>query len=176
MNELEEAWSKQLASAIDDAKKAGRHDIADFLTLKAENDSIRMGGVKWLFETFVTLAAEANREFSSISMERTDPHNFPHRGANIVGTMLRIRCGVRCLTFEAGWTRTPSDGFLRGGALAFAKITHFGMPREGAELNLVVSGNEAVWKTNQEEGKRQIVDAEYVRRHLQLLVGDAMPR
>lgn len=176
MNELEEAWSKQLASAIDDARNAGRHDIADFLTLKAENDSIRTGGVKWLFDTFVALAAETNREYSAISIERTDPHNFPHRGANIVGTMLVIRYGVRCLTFEAGWTRTPSDGFLRGGALAFARITHFGMPGENAELNLVFSGSEVVWRTNKDEGKSQIVDAEYVRRHLQVLVSDSIPR
>ena len=56
-------------------------------------------------------------------MENENPHNFRLRGANLVGSLLRVRQGVRCLTVEAGWTRTPNDGFMRGGALAIARIT-----------------------------------------------------
>lgn len=173
MNEHEEALSQKLAAAIDDARKAGRADIADYLALKAENDSIRIRGVRSLFEAFIAFAADANRVRPAITMERVDPHSFTHHGANIVGTMLRISYGIRCLTFEAGWTRTPSDGFMRGGALAFARITHFGLPKENADLGLFTAGSDAVWKIEKGGGKSQIADEDFVRYHLSVLIGEA---
>lgn len=172
MNELEEAWSQKLASAIEDARNAGQGDLADYLTLKAENDAIRIGGVRWLFETLVAAASELNREHAGISMERVDPHNFPYRGANIVGTLLRIRHGVRCLTFEAGWTRTPSDGFMRGGALAFARITHFGMKWENAEMILISKGDGAVWSIIEGGEAARVLDPDYLRGHVRVFLGD----
>ena len=136
MNELDEIWAKMLANSAADARAAGRHDVADYLALKAFNDQIRERAVRWLFETFLELAGIANRHQAAISIEREDPHRFQLRGAQLAGSRLLFRLGVRCLTLEAGWTRTPADGFMRGGALAAGRITHFGLKHADVELGL----------------------------------------
>ena len=146
MNELDEMWSQKLSEAIENAKASGRHDVADYLSLKATNDAVRQTGVKWLFDAVIETAAEANRGSGSISIETTEVHNFAHRSANIVGSMVRLHYGVRCLTVEAGWTRTPSDGFMRGGALAFGRLVHKGMPKANAEIALTLAEETPVWK------------------------------
>jgi len=151
MNELDEIWAQKLAEAAENARVSGRHDVADYLALKAANDTIRRAAVGWLFDTAVQIAAEANRKFSGIAIEREDPHKFSIRGANLVGSMLRVRHGVRCMTIEAGWTRTPADGFMRGGALAIARIVHFGMPKANIDLSLVKREDAPVWITVAEE-------------------------
>jgi len=147
MNELDEVWSQMLADAQAKARAAGRHDVADYLTLKASNDQIRDRSVRWLFDTLTGFAVDAMERFPLMSIEREDPHNFSLRGANLVGSLLRIRLGVRCVTLEAGWTRTPADGFMRGGALAFARITHFGQKKSNAELWLMRSAEVPQWLT-----------------------------
>lgn len=145
MNELDETWSRMLAIAIENAKASGRDGVADFLALKQSNDAIRQASVDWLFNSFIEIASEANRRNPSITIEREEPHEFPFQNARMAGSLLRIRFGVRCLTVEAGWTRTPSHGFMRGGALAAARITHFGMPKAGAELVLLRSSGVPEW-------------------------------
>ncbi|HEX8423078.1 MAG TPA: hypothetical protein VF634_06690, partial [Pyrinomonadaceae bacterium] len=50
---------------------------------------------------------------------------------------LTLTAGVRVLTIEAGWPRTPRDGIVRGGGLASARISHFGKRRDDDELLLV---------------------------------------
>jgi len=137
MTELDQVWYEILGDAYKNAAASGRNSVADYLRLKATNDSIRTVGVKWLFDTFVELAGHAVRQHAALAMERQEPHNFKHGNSNMVGSLLSISHGVRCLTVEAGWTRTPGDGVMRGGALAVAKVTHFGMPRSGEELRLV---------------------------------------
>src|SRR5258708_2724334 len=111
MNELDEVWSQMLAEATEKARVSGRHDVADYLALRASNDQIRERSVSWLFDTIIEFATDAARRLPSIAIERVDPYNFSFRSANLVGSMLQVRHGVRCLTLEAGWTRTPTDGF-----------------------------------------------------------------
>ena len=171
MNELDEIWSKMLSQALENARVSGRHDVADYLNLKATNDAIRQASVKWLFDTLIEIAGNVNRSNTAVSIERTEIHNFAHRGANIVGSMIRLRLGVRCLTVEAGWTRTPTDGFMRGGALAFAKISHLGMPNVNAEIALTVSGETPVWHVLIEEKAAGAFRSKSLRRHFEILTG-----
>ena len=70
MNELDEAWSQMLAGAIENARASGRGDIADFLALKQSNDALRQTAVDWLFNSFIEIAAEANRRNSLVVIER----------------------------------------------------------------------------------------------------------
>ena len=172
MNELDEVWSKMLSQALENAQASGRHDLADYLSLKATNDAIRQTGVTWLFDTLIEIAGEANRSNVSISIERNDPHNFAYRGANIVGSLVRLRHGVRCLSVEAGWTRTPADGFMRGGALAFARISHLGMPKPNAEIALTTSNETPVWMVVLEEKAVAVFHSEALRRHCDILTGN----
>ncbi len=171
MNELDEMWSKMLSQALENAKASGRHDVAEYLNLKAANDAIRQASVRWLFDTLLEIAGDANRTNLTVSIEREDTHNFAYRGANLVGSLIRFRHGVRCLTVEAGWTRTPADGFMRGGALAFARLTHMGMPKANAELWLIRSEESPIWQVMLEEKGVQIFRSESLRDHFRILTG-----
>jgi len=145
MNELDQFWSEKLSTAIGQARETGRADLADYLKLKAANDAVRQAGVEEFFATVTEIATAPEHVSKNITIERESPHNFNHRGANMVGSLLRLRYGVRCMTVEAGWTRTPSDGFMRLGALAFARITHFGIPKANEEFVLKSAEGVAAW-------------------------------
>lgn len=164
-------WSQMLDEAVAAARTSGREGLADYLDLKSRNDAVRVAGVRWLFEALIGFAAEANRELPGIDIEREDPHNFPHSGANIAGALLRIRHGVRCLTVEAGWTRTPADGFMRGRALAVAKISHFGMAKMNAELLLRPSDAQPGWIAVAPDGREILADETLLRRHFNVFLG-----
>lgn len=172
MTDLDQMWSQMLAEALDSARSSGRHDVADYLDLRARNDALRQAGVRWLFEALIAFAGEANRLHTAIAIEREEPHNFQHRGANLAGTLLRFRHGVRCLTVEAGWTRTPADGFMRGGAMAVARITHFGMSKMNAELHLKPSADIPGWESVSPENPPAAADEHFLRRQFGLFLGE----
>lgn len=158
-----------LDDAVRRARDGGRHDVADYLSLKARNDAMRQTGVVWIFDTLIEIAGNANRSHAAISIEREEPHNFEFRGANMAGSLLRLRQGVRCLTVEAGWTRTPADGFMRGGALAFARIAHFGMPKQNAELALMLANEIPEWRIAQSS---ESIDSAALRSHFRVFIGE----
>ena len=134
MAALDDIWAEMLSESANRARAAGQHELADFITLKATNDEIRRRAVAWLLGSFLELAGDANRRNIPIEIEHEEPHNFTASGANMVGIKASFCHGVRCLTVEAGWTRTPKDGFMRGGALAVAHIRHFGLKKHAADL------------------------------------------
>ncbi len=174
MNELDEVWSKMIDEAIGNARGSGRHDVADYLTLKASNDAIRSVAVKWLFDSLIEIAAQANRRNSAVAIEREEPHNFTHHGSNMVGSLLRVRQGVRCITLEAGWTRTPGDGFMRGGSLAVAKITHFGEARSNTELLLIHAEERPQWFVAVENRAGASFSSDDLLRHFGIFIGPEM--
>jgi hypothetical protein len=172
MEELDQMWSQMLEEATASARTSGRHDVADYLDLKARNDVLRSAGVRWLIEGLIAVAGEVTRRSTVITIDREDPHNFDHRGANIAGSLLKFRHGVRCLTLEAGWTRTPADGFMRGGALAIAKLTHFGMPKMNAELHLKPGPDRPRWVAFYADGASIDADETFLKQHFAILIGD----
>ena len=145
MNELDDAWMEMLAQAAVNARSSGRGDVADYLTLKQTNDGLRQTAVDWLFGVFIEVASEAQRRNPLVTIEREEPHEFNFNKATMAGSLLRVRFGIRSITVEAGWTRLPSHGFMRGGALAAARIKHFGMPKADAELVLVREDDVPAW-------------------------------
>lgn len=171
MTDLDRMWSQMLDEATAAARTSGRADVADYLDLKSRNDALRIAGVRWLFESIVVLAGDANQQFPAIRIEREDPHNFPHAGANIAGALLRVRHGLRCLTVEAGWTRTPADGFMRGRALAVARITHFGMAKMNMDLLLRPAETEPGWIAVAQDGREAPADETFLRRHFNVFLG-----
>ena len=172
MSELDDLWSQMLDEALANARNAGRHDIADYLDLKARNDAVRNAGVRWLYECLIAIATETTSRSIAVTIEREEPHNFPHRGANIAGSLLTFRLGVRCLKVEAGWTRTPGDGFMRGGALAVAKISHFGITKMNAELHLKPSEGSPGWVAYYADGASIEADESFLRQHFSILLGE----
>lgn len=168
VNELDEVWANMLAQAAENARAELRHDVADYLDLKHSNDLVRSAAVGWLFDTLVEFASRLGRENHPVSIERIEPYSFQHHGANIVGSSVSFRYGVRCLTVEAGWTRTPADGFIRGGGLAIARLRHFGMPRVNGELTLLRSADTPVWRSSLGVD----ADSGHLMQHLSLLIDD----
>lgn len=168
MNELDNLWQQMMEQAIGKTKNA---DLAEYLALKASNDRIRSTGCQWLFDSFLELSEEVNRRGIRLEIESENPHRFPSGNSTIVGSLLKFQHGVRCLTIEAGWTRTPKDGFMRGGALALARISHFGISKENAELSLLLKKDLPEWFTFQ-AGKRKQFDSNDLRQHFRIFLGD----
>jgi len=174
MNELDQLWSEKLSAAIENARGTGRADVADYLELKAANDAVRQAGIDQLLGTMIEIATRPAYASKKISVERESPHNFRHRGANMVGSLLRLTYGVRCMTIEAGWTRTPTDGFMRLGALAFSRITHLGIPRANAELILKGSGENTLWFTVRDDKADKKIEMEQLNEHFSVFIGETI--
>lgn len=154
------------------AQVTGNSDVADYLQLKAGNDRVRGEGCRWLFDSFLELSEEANKRGIRLDIENENPHRFSIGHSTMVGSLLRFRFGVRNLTIEAGWTRTPADGFMRGGALAHARISHFGISRADAELLLIRQNGELPeWFTLEAGGKRSFFSSNNLRDHFDIFIG-----
>jgi len=170
MNELEDAWELALAEASRRAEGAGRADIARYLDLRRRNDLLRRTGIDWLNAALTSLAADANRASAGIQMERHEDHRFRRGSATMVGTQLILRRGVRALTVESGWPRTPRDGIVRGDGLACANIKHLGRTRLNAELVLVKSRSHSPqWCILKDDAQSPFTEAA-LRRHFTLLL------
>ena len=178
MDEFDAELERRLREAHRQARTQGRNDVGDYILLRATNDKLRADGVTWLVETFVGLAAEANRAGAGLSLERSSSSNDSSGGAHrfqvgnstMVGTRLVLRAGVRALTVEAGWPRTPGDGIVRGGGLGYARVSHFGDRAAGEEF-LLVQGEAGAptWFVLETSGARTELAADRLQRHVERL-------
>ncbi len=175
MSELEAEWARRLAEAEQRARTSGRSDVADYLALRALNDVARSVGIEWLLAAFTAHAGEANRTAdASILLTHADAHRFRSGNSTMVGRRLTLTLGVRSLTIEAGWPRTPRDGIVRGGGLAMARISHFGKRRDDDELILIQNGGSDAaprWFLLDADGARRTAfEEERVRQHVAKLL------
>jgi hypothetical protein len=162
-------WPQILAGSLGSEASAGYRELADFVALKATNDEIRQRAVEWLVDLFSGLAGQLNRRSIAIELERKEQHSFPAIGANMVGLKTTFRHGVRCLTVEAGWTRSPSDGFMRGGALAVAQLRHFGLKRHSADLALLKTGDRPEWHFVDNDRVARPINVPELAKHMAIL-------
>ena len=87
----------------------------------------------------------------------------------MVGSALVLHRGVRALTIECGWPRTPRDGVVRGNGLACANIKHLGQARYDDELILVTTEeNKPQWCVVK-AGSRSLLTASVLRSHFSRL-------
>lgn len=168
MLELDQVWSKLLADASSTASQAGRADVVEYLKLRASKDKIRASGVDWLLAATIESAYSPDYLQHKLKVEREEPHSFREGNSNMVGVRLDVQYGVRCFSVEAGWVRTPADGIMRGGALAAARLSHFGIPANTINLRLVHT--EALLHWLDDSGRD--CDAEGIKRQIELLVAD----
>lgn len=172
MSELEQAWELALAEAQARARAAGRRDISDYLNLRRKNDLLRRTATDWLIESFITMAGDANRTGGGVAIEQEDQHRFARGNATMVGKRIVLRRGVRQLTIESGWPRTPRDGFIRGGGLACANIKHFGRARANVELMLAGARTGPPHWQIVDESARRTVTEKLLQHHFSLLLKD----
>jgi hypothetical protein len=171
MTELDEAWELALAEANNRARAAGRGDIANYLSLRQRNDLLRSTATEWLVNAALLVAAKANRHGAGIQIEQDDTHRFQRGSATMVGRRITLRRGVRAITIETGWPRTPRDGIVRGGALAGGNIKHFGRPRANVELLLMRSSSGAPqWYIHDQHGKKSVLSEAEIQAHISLLI------
>ncbi|HEY0100994.1 MAG TPA: hypothetical protein VGB76_18860 [Pyrinomonadaceae bacterium] len=164
MSELEAEWAQRLAEAEARARTSGRSDVADYLALRALNDMARNVGIEWLLSIFTAHAGEVNRTGASVIIAHADAHRFRVGNSQMVGRRLTLTAGVRVLTVEAGWPRTPRDGIVRGGGLATARVSHFGSRRDDDELLLVQNAERDAATTTIAPPRWLILDADGARR------------
>ena len=171
VSELDEAWAVALAEAERRARSLGRSDLAEYLKLRNSNDLLRSAGIEWLVSTFTILAGEANRRGASLQIATKDAHKFRIGNSTMVGCLLTLSSGVRQLLIEAGWPRTPRDGFVKGGGLACANIRHLGISSANEELLLAKSNNGGPnWLSSRKRTTRSVVLESDLRRHLAILL------
>jgi hypothetical protein len=171
VSELDEAWALALAEAESRARLSGRQELASYLALRSSNDLLRKTGIEWLISTFEILAAQANRRGASIQISKEDNHRFQAGNSTMVGRLLILRSGVRQLSVEAGWPRTPRDGFVRGGGLATANIRHLGIKSAGEALRLVQSQQGAPsWVAEEKPQRQATIHETNLRKHVATLV------
>jgi hypothetical protein len=171
MSELDEAWTIALAEAESRARTAGRTDLSEFLALRNANDLYRKVGSDWLLTTFTTVAGEANRAGASLQLKREDTHRFKIGSATMVGALVNLENGVRRLSVEVGWPRTPRDGFIRGGGLACARIKHLGMKSVNEQLRLILDpAGTPRWIVRENDEHFREVHEDDVRRHVSILL------
>lgn len=169
MGELDEAWAAALSEAEHRARLAGRKDVAEYLSLRNSNDLIRTAGVDWLVAGFTTVAGDANRAGAAIQISKKDGHRFARGSSTMVGHLLTLTNGVRTLYVEAGWPRTPRDGFVRSGGLACANIRHMGIKAANEELLLLKSASGApTWQSASK--KHTFLHESDIRRHISILL------
>jgi hypothetical protein len=174
MSELNEAWALALAEAEARARAAGRKDISEYLALRGANDLIRKTGSDWLLKMFSTVAGEANRAGAAIQISTEDARRFKVGNTVMVGTRLILANGVRMLFVEVGWPRTPRDGFIRGGGLAYGHIKHRGIKSASEELRLVVDPEGTPrWVTREKRGSSSEIHEANVRNHIGILLNDS---
>lgn len=166
MTELDRAWAQVLQQAAGSAEGAGREDLADYLRLKASNDLIRTVGVDWLVDTTLTIASPFMRDIRALTVERIEPHTFRWGNSTMIGIGLEMRLGIRCMLLEAGWARRPSDGIMKQGALAYCRLSHFGIPQASEEYRLVRAEPLPTWST----ADGTALTVEMLERHLHLLL------
>lgn len=171
MNELYEVWTHDLDVAISHAKSIGRFDIADYLTLKASNDAIRRESIKWLFDSVLEIVFAFNRHSARIKIDENEKHRFKFGNSELSGKILSLRQGVRCLSFEAGWTQSPGDGVIKGGALACAKINHFGFRKQNEELVLLQYDGSPQWFSIDGENHRITFNMRGFKKHFETFLG-----
>jgi hypothetical protein len=171
VSELDEAWAVALAEAEQKARLAGRKDVAEYLSLRNSNDLLRKAGVDWLITSFTTLAGEANRAGSSLTISNDEGCRFRTGSSMMVGRRLTLANGVRTLFVEAGWPRTPRDGIVRGGGLACGNVRHLGIRDSSEEILLVKSETGTPrWVALKRHGPRVPFHESSLRKHLAILL------
>ncbi|MEZ5346919.1 MAG: hypothetical protein R2681_15335 [Pyrinomonadaceae bacterium] len=171
MNELNEVWTQDMEKAIAEAKMTGRYELADYLALRTTNDAVRRESIKWLFDGILEIVFAFNNHGAKITIDQKEKHSFKFGNSNLSGSVLNLRQGVRCLSIEAGWTQSPGDGVMRAGALACARISHFGFAKKTEELALHRFDDVPQWFSIDGDNNRISFNLRGLQKHFETFLG-----
>jgi hypothetical protein len=171
MTSLDQFWASAIADALEKAELAGRADIADYLKLRASNDLLRASSVKWLMRGFTEAGDDLLMQGKRLTLNTSAENQFSLGNATMRGSRLEFSHGLRHLSVEAGWPRLPQDGFMRGGALAAARVSHRGKKKDNALLALVRLEEGPAWYVEESSTLRLPLPADFFQSHLEILLG-----
>lgn len=160
-----------MENAIAEAKMTGRYELADYLALRTTNDAVRRESIKWLYDGVLEIVFAFNNHGANIKIDQKEKHSFKFGNSNLSGSVLNLRQGVRCLSFEAGWTQSPGDGIMKAGALACARISHFGFAKQTEELALHRFEDTPQWFSLDGENHRISFNLKGLRKHFETFLG-----
>lgn len=171
MESLDAPYEDDIQIAIERAKLNGRYDLANYLSLRASNDVLRQEAVKWLFDTILEIVFAFNRHGARIKIEHIRDHKVKYRSSLLSGEKLELQQGLRCLTAEAGWTQRIDDAVMRGGSLAFSRLSHFGYKKETEEIELLKFEGKPQWFGVRGEKLRESFNVSSLKRHFEVFLG-----
>jgi hypothetical protein len=111
-----------------------------------------------------------NSHGARIKIEHLHKQRIKYGSSELSGEKIELRLAVRCLTIESGWTRSTFDGFMRGGALAYTRISHFGFHKETEELELLKFEGRPQWFTVKDEKMRDSFNVSSLKRHFEVFL------
>lgn len=171
MSGLDDAYTRDIDSAVQRAKADGRFDLAEYFVLRASNDAVRDQGVAWLYDSLTEIVEAFNGHGAGILVERSGSHRFRFGSSMLTGSSITLKKGLRSLSVEAGWTQSTGDGIMRGGALVSAKISHFGFAKHNEELLLLKVEGVPQWFSR--SGERELVsfNIRSFKKHFEIFLG-----
>ena len=164
----EEFWHRLLDEEIARGTVTAEGVFEDYLAVRGANNEIRDSATEWLFRSFDELAERLRLQAFECSVERSDESQFNFLGATLTGPAIFFSHGVKRLSCEVGSIKAPGHGIIKGGGVAVARISHFGMPEKEQFLRLSVGEGSARW-TVESERLRQF-DAYDLMAHFRILI------
>ncbi len=172
MNELEKIWTNRLNEARAKAQTSGREDVAEYLALRATNDMLRQTSVQWLFDSLIEIAAETNRTGANVQIETENRIvSRMKMPVSAVRSPFSSRGEMSDCSKRVGRARLPTV-LCAAGALAVARLSHFGISKHNVELFLVANEQfaEAGFQLIRTD-RRELFDARNLQGHFQIFLG-----
>jgi hypothetical protein len=168
MTTSEHFWSKLLDDEIARGNVSAEGVFQDYLSVRGANNEIRNDAAEWLFESFVAFSNRLSSDGFQISVERNTDTRFAFHWATLSGSSIIVSNGLRKLSCEVGSIKAPGDGIIKGGGIAIARLSHFGIPEKDQILRLLVGEEKARWVV---DGNRpRDFDAYDLVRHFKILL------
>lgn len=167
MTMSEEFWMTLLDEEIARGSVSAEGVFQDYLSVRGANNDIRVRATDWLFGSFAELSERLSSQGLELPLERSDDIRFTFLGATLLGSAIAFSNGVRRLSCEVGSIKAPGHGIIKGGGIAIARISHFGIPEKEQTLRLVVGEESARWVVDSD--CMRLFDAYDLVRHFRVL-------
>jgi hypothetical protein len=168
MTASDEFWLKLLDQEIARGTVSAEGVFQDYLAVRGANNDIRNNAAEWLFETVLQFSEKLNANGFEIITERNAESQFVFHWATLTGPSMFFSNGIRRLSCEVGSIKAPGHGIIKGGGIAIARLSHFGIPEKDQILRLVAGEETARWVVD--GVKTRPFDAYDIARHLRILV------
>lgn len=167
MTMSEEFWMTLLDEEIARGSVSAEGVFQDYLSVRGVNNDLRVRATDWLFGSFTELSERLANQGLELHLERNDDVRFAFLGATLIGSAVAFSNGVRRLSCEVGSIKAPGHGIIKGGGIAIARISHFGIPEKEQILRLVVGEENAKWVVDSD--RLRLFDAYDLVRHFRVL-------